>query len=271
MALVFSVALKAQDTISLKEVDVNARKSELSGIGKKLETIDSAKKQQFIFNSVADVLSMNTPVFIKNYGPGNIATSSFRGGNATQTAILWNGFNIQNNLLGQTDLSLLPSFLFDNVSIEYGGSASLWGSGAVGGSIHLNNKPLFDCGLTSRVNLGFGSFNLFNTSVGVEYSKKRFISSTKAFLQNSYNNYKYKDTLDKVNPEKELKHAAYYFAGMMQEFRFILNKKQILSVNGWYNNAQRQSPVYNTFDLSRAVQKDENIRISANWNYLSYV
>ncbi len=63
------------------------------------------------------------------------------------TAILWNGFNIQNAMLGQTDLSLLPAVFFDEVEIEYGGSSAVWGSGAVAGSIHLNNRAGFGRGL----------------------------------------------------------------------------------------------------------------------------
>lgn len=267
LAVLLPLTYVAQDTILLKEVDVSTSKEKLSSLGKKIDFIDSARKQQFIFNSVGDLISQNTPVFIKNYGPGNISTSAFRGGNSSQTAVLWNGLNIQNNLLGQTDFSLLPSVLFDEISVEYGGSAALWGSGAVGGSVHLGNKAKFNRGLTSKVNLGGGSFGLFNTSAGVELSKKKFISVTRGYLQNSYNNYKYKDTLDKINPDKELKHAAYYFAGVMQEFKFMLFNKQLLNINAWYNAGKRQSAHFNPNDISKAEQKDENIRLSADWNY----
>ncbi|MDP1803305.1 MAG: Plug domain-containing protein, partial [Bacteroidota bacterium] len=117
----------AQDTVSLQSVEVIEKKIQLSQIGKKTEQIDSTIKEQFKLNSIADLLSLNTPVFIKNYGPGALATTAFRGGNAAQTAILWNGFNLQNAMLGQSDLSLMPSFLFENIDVEYGGSSSLWG------------------------------------------------------------------------------------------------------------------------------------------------
>jgi iron complex outermembrane receptor protein len=52
-------------------------------------------------NSMAEVLQENTPVFIRNYGSGGLATASFRGSNAYHTPVIWNGINIQNPMNGQ--------------------------------------------------------------------------------------------------------------------------------------------------------------------------
>lgn len=270
--LVFStfafVKTTAQDTVSLRDVEISAKKTELSQIGKKTQTIDSTVKEQFKYSSIADLLSYNSSVFIKNYGPGAIATTSFRGGNASQTAILWNGFNLQNAMLGQSDLSLMPAILFENVGIEYGGSSSLWGGGAIAGSIHLNNKTSFDQGLISSVNLGVGSFGFLNGSASVLVSKKRFVSSTKLYLNGSQNNFKYKDPLDKENQNKRQKNAEYNFKGLMQEFKFLINARQILSVNAWLNTNQRHLPNYPGNSESKIYQKDEAVRLSANWTYV---
>lgn len=260
---------RGQDTVGLKEVGVVTQRTSLSSIGKKTTTIDSTTKQQFVFNSVGDILNLNTPVFIKNYGPGGLSTSAFRGGNASQTAVTWNGFNIQNGMLGQIDFSLLPSVLFDNITIEYGGSSSLWGSGAVGGSIHLNNKPLFDRGLTTIANLSVGSFGLFNASAKVDYSKKKFATSTKAYLQNSLNNYYYTDSSDHADANKRLQHATYAFSGIMQELKCIINQKQTIAANVWFNKGNRQIPTFNATSLSKPEQFDANLKTSVNWNYVS--
>jgi vitamin B12 transporter len=170
-----------QDTVLLKDVEINASKEELSQIGKKREGIDSLIKEQFRFNTVGDLLSYNSPVYIKSYGPGAIATTSFRGGSAEQTAILWNGFNIQNYMLGQADLSLLPSVLFEDIRVEYGGSSSLWGSGAVGGSILLDNKLPFGKGASLTAHIGGNNNGLGNVFLNWANSKKRFVSSSKIY------------------------------------------------------------------------------------------
>lgn len=259
--------LNGQDTVALKEVDVVATKIRISEIGKKTEVIDSTIKQQFKFNSIADVLNFNSTVFIKNYGPGALATTAFRGGNASQTAILWNGFNIQNAMLGQIDLNLLPSILFDNVEIEYGGSSANWGSGAVGGSIHLNNRLSFNKGLSTAVNASSGSFGLFNASTQLNYSKKRFISTTKLYTNSSKNNFAFKDTLDKQNTLKQQQHAAYKFYGLLQELKFLITTKQQLNISAWLTSNTRELPAASINTISKQSQFDESGRITANWSY----
>jgi len=247
-------------------IDVSAKKIFLSQIGKKTDKLDSNIRRQFIFSSLADILSLNSSVFIKNYGPGALSTSSLRGGNASQTAVLWNGFNIQNSMLGQVDFALLPTVLFENISVEYGGSSSLWGTGAVAGSIHLQNNPVFNRGVTSKVNISGGSFGLFNASTSIVFSKKRFFSSTKAYLKNSINNYKYADTLNGDKSLHELKNASYSFKGIMQELKFLLNAKQSLAVNAWYNFGQRQIPSFSFNTSDKAYQIDNNFKATVNWN-----
>jgi iron complex outermembrane receptor protein len=268
-ALCFLIAGKflAQDTLALSQVDVMSRKVTLSSLGKRTDQPDSNVKQQFVFASVADMLSMNSTVFFKNYGPGAIATTALRGGNASQTAVLWNGFNIQNNMLGQVDMSLLPSVLFENVQVEYGGSSSLWGSGAVGGSIQLFNQAKFNKGFSSRVNVGGGSFSTFNASAVAEFSMKRFFSSTKAYIRNSNNNYTYYDTLDKEHPKKELNHAAYGMKGIMQEIKYLISNKQSISASVWYNAANRQIPSFSNPKSDKVYQIDGDLRSTVSWNY----
>ena len=269
LSFIFCKPYFGQDTVLLKKVEVTAKKIALSQIGKKTEEIDSTIKAHFKFNSIADVLSLNTPIFVKNYGPGAVATTAFRGGNASQTAILWNGFNIQHPMLGQSDLALITASLFENISVEYGGSSSLWGSGAVGGSIHLKNSHLFDQGLKTSASIGAGSFGLKNSSASAEYSKRRFISSSKIYNSRSTNNFNYKDTTDKEQPIKQQQNASYNFIGLMQEFKFLINPKQILSINAWINTNQRRLPDYNQSQESKIYQKDAATRITANWSFIT--
>lgn len=266
--LLSGIKTLAQDTVSLKEIDITAEKSRFSAYGKKIQEFDSAQKQQFIFNSVGELISLSSPVFVKNYGPGSLASTAFRGGSASHTGITWNGFNMQNVMLGQTDLSLLPSVLFSDISIEYGGSSALWGSGAVAGSIHLKNQAIFNRGLTTRANAGGGSFGLFNSSAAIEQSKENFFSSTKLYIQNSSNTFLYRDTLDKENPLKEQRHAAYSFRGLMQDLSFLKGPKHVFSFSAWYNEGLREIPVFNSFSVSKPEQKDINLKGTADWKYI---
>ncbi len=258
-----------QDTVPLSSVEIVAKKVSLSQIGKKTLSVDSLTREQFRFNSVGDLLSFNSPVFIKSYGPGAIATTAFRGGNASQTAVLWNGFNLQNAMLGQSDLALMPSILFEDVELEFGGSASLWGSGAVGGSIHLNNSTPFNKGLSASVNASTGSTGTRNGSALLLLSKRRLVSSTKLYEIVSKNSFLYRDTSDRESPLKRQAQAGYNFKGLMQELKFIINSRQIVAMNAWVNGNQRRLPPVNPATPAKMYQYDGALRLTASWNYIT--
>jgi vitamin B12 transporter len=256
---------KAQDTVGLREVVIRSQKTELSSLGKKKEIIDSATLQQYRLRSVAELLSQNSGVFIKSYGPGALATTAFRGGSAEQTAILWNGLNMQNYMLGQTDLSLLPAMLFDQVGIEYGGSSSVWGSGSVGGSVHLDNKAPFNNGLNARVTAGAGSFSKFDLSSRVDYGGKKFASTTKLYYQSSENNFVFGDETHGDGKLRKKTHNSYLFSGLMQQFRIIVGKNQLVTADFWSSSNDREIPNVNPGRESKTYQGDRALRGSVSW------
>src|SRR4051812_12993113 len=92
----------------LKEVIVTSNRLVNFSAGTKVNDIDSLALAQHNSTNLADLLADESPVFIKSYGLGSLATTSFRGGSANHTAILWNGFNINSPMNGQLDLSLVP-------------------------------------------------------------------------------------------------------------------------------------------------------------------
>lgn len=257
----------AQDTVQLHLVEVNAGHNELYRIGKRTETIDSTTKEQFRFQSLAELLGFNSQVSIKSYGPGALASTSMRGGNASQTAVLWNGFNLQNTMLGQGDLALMPSALFENVEVEYGGSSALWGSGAVGGSIHLNNKALFAQGLRSGVSLSGGNIGNNNLGAYIVFSKKKWVTSTKLYSLYSQNKYSFLDTLNGSDQLKKQTHASYSINGLIQEFKCLTGKYSVLQINGWLSTNNREIAGSVFSPQNYGLQNDKAQRVSGNWTF----
>lgn len=250
----------------LQEVSIIQTKQEQLETSKKTISIDSLTLARYTTSSLADLLSNQSTVYIKSYGNGNIATSSMRGGNASHTALLWNGLNIQNPILGQPDLSIVPTLFFNDISLEYGGGSAMWGSGAIGGSIHLQNKTLFNQGFKTKLQMSVGSFGTTKMASAVLLSYKKIISNTKIYYNASENNYTYKDTLDKENPIKQLSHANYIAKGLMQELSFLATANQKVNVRLWYNMMNRNLPSL-TSPNSKKNQEDENIKLNSDWNY----
>lgn len=115
-----------------------------------------------IENSVGtftDFLQKNTTLYFKENGYGMVSSPSFRGTTAQQTSVLWNGIKINSALLGQTDFNSTAFKSYDDIVVKPGGGSVLYGSGAIGGSIHLNNQLYFDRSLENEIQLNYGSFN----------------------------------------------------------------------------------------------------------------
>jgi len=139
----FALALPVyaqKDSIALDPVIVKGFVPQKFMSGLKIQRIDSASIAQLRYQNIGDILSAYTPIAFKNYGPGQLSTASFRGTSANHTAVLWNGLNINAPTLGQTDFSTIPVAGFDQLSVQYGSSASIVGSDAVGGSILLDSR-----------------------------------------------------------------------------------------------------------------------------------
>ena len=262
----FNVNAQTNDTSTLfiKEIVIIDSKEKIIQSSKKVYHFDSTILVMNSTNSLSELLSNQSSLHIKTYGNGNIATSSLRGGNANHTAILWNGLSIQNPMLGQTDLSLIQTSAFDDVLIEHGGGSAAWGSGAIGGSIHLQNKNKLNEGLKTKVQLNYGSFESKKLNSALFYSNSKFSTHTRLYFNNSKNNYTYLDTTNKETPLQEVKHADVLTKGFMQEFSFLVNSKNTLNVRLWYNNTERNIPNF-TQQISKKYQLDQSLRFNADW------
>ena len=172
IALAFAISTTAfaqRDTIMLEPVTVVGFAPERFMAGLKIQRLDSATLRQFRFQSIGDLLAFNTPLAFKNYGPGRLNTVSFRGTSAQHTAVLWNGLNINQPNLGQTDFSTLPVAGFERLSVQYGASASAVGTDAVGGSILLESSGIQPTGIRLLVGRRQASFGNQQTQAGASY------------------------------------------------------------------------------------------------------
>lgn len=262
--------LKAQTTdtasLHLKEVQILDFKEQAIQSSKKIMKIDSSILKIYSNNSLAELLSNQSSLHIKTYGNGNIATSSLRGGNANHTAVLWNGLSIQNPMLGQTDLSLIQTNIFDDLSIEHGGGSAAWGSGAVGGSIHLKNTAKFNEGLKTKIQSSYGSFENKKLNSSILYSLNRVSSHTRFYFNRSANNYAYTDSSTRENRIQKTNHSDYQNKGFMQEVSFLLNPKNTLQARLWYNKTERNIPNF-TNQISKKNQLDQSVRFNVDWEF----
>ena len=258
-----SVTAQVLDTVNLKIVSVSPRYKSVASKQDWRKT-DSLLLELFRSSSLSDLLQFENNVFIKSYGPGGIATSAVRGGSAAQTAVLWNGFNIKNPMLGESDLSLLPVFFMDDVSLQLGGSSSLWGNSSVSGTVHLQNHSLFNSGNQISFFSSLGSFHNLSNGVKVSFSKQNRFSSTRFFHKSALNNFPFLHTENGIEVFQQ--NNAQTQSGVLQELGWRIKENQFLVVRFWAQQSNREIPHSAFQQLSYANQKDGIIRSTLEWS-----
>tara|TARA_R110002074_G_scaffold7241_6_gene31351 strand:+ start:412 stop:2256 length:1845 start_codon:yes stop_codon:yes gene_type:complete len=175
-------------------------------------------------SSLTDLLRYNSNIYFKENGYGMVSSASFRGTNAQQTAVVWNGININSQLTGQTDFNTLIPGNYGDVVVRSGGGSVQYGSGAVGGAILLNDSFRFNDGWKNSLQSSYGSFNTsklaFNTSLGKEKTSLQIGINHIA----SDNDYKYLGT------DLRNENGAYDHLNINANVGFILSDQQILKV-----------------------------------------
>ena len=250
-------------TLQFQTVEINAPRQKSFKTGTKNTNFSTFQKLANTTQDLATALTLNTPIFIKNYGPGRLATTSIRGASAAQTAVIWNGFNLNSPMLGQTDFSLIPTFFMDEIGVQYGSNSTAWGSGAIGGSIILANKNQFDQGWQGEWSSSSASFDNFFNGIGLGYSTARFSNTTKVFYQSGQNDFPIFNAQTDRLPHSEMNKW-----GVLQKNGFKIKENQQLDLNVWYQTTERNLPPNLVQRRSVVEQADESLRTTLNWKYI---
>ena len=259
-----------EDTILIKEVVIN-RKTISASAGFKVTCLDSSLLTDYNHKTLADLLSENSSLFVKSYGSGGLATPSFRGTGPGHTQISWNNINLNNPMLGQFDMSLVPAGFADDVKISYGGGSMDINNGGIGGIINIETKPDWDNENVLFINPGFGSFGKYSGLARVRTGNARFQSVTKAFLSSAQNNFLYLNNIRSREPVFERReNSQVNQKGFIQELYFK-GKRNIVSTRLWYQSASRNLPVpLSMLSMDQGEsQDDRSLRVLVSYESLN--
>lgn len=263
-------AVQAQtDTTArhLPVVDIASKRVLAEHGAQRVIVFDSAALQKMAHAQLGDLLALESGVFIKSYGLGSSATSAIRGGSAGHTLLLWNGLPIGNPMLGQSDLSLIPLGGFDRASVTFGGNAALWGSGALGGVISLQNKADFRPVGQLEYAATFGGFEQKHHVLNVKKTWKNLSFAAQGFAQSGQNDFPYRIRPDL--PPKVQTHARLEQRGLQGQAYWRPATRHVVALHLWQQNARRQIPPLTTQNRSTAGQNDAFARGALHWQYAS--
>ncbi|GAB3635624.1 TonB-dependent receptor plug domain-containing protein [Hymenobacter arcticus] len=175
----------------LAEVRVQAVRPSRFAVGSRQVVLDSLALAQYRGGTLVELLEERTPLYFKNYGPGQLASIALRGTASRHTAVLWQGFNINIPSLGEADFAILPVGAATSIAVQPGPAAALYGSGAIGGVVLLDTETDWQPGLRGSLQADAGSFGLRGGSLAVRGATARVAARTTASWRTAQNDYPY--------------------------------------------------------------------------------
>lgn len=266
LAIVFVLSLlrqlpaqEATPIWELEEVVVSDTRPKRYAEGHKTEVLtDSIIRLNGTF--LTSLLANNSNIYFKENGFGMVSSPSFRGTSASHTAVVWNGININSQLNGQVDFNTISPFNYSEVAIRSGGGSVQYGTGSIGGSIHLNNDLRFEKHFENQFFSGYGSFDTKTMNYTMTTGNEKYSSSFGANYNASDNDYHYLET-DERNVNGEFENLNLNFnAG------YVLSEKQVLRLYHQSYIGDRNLSG-NLVAPGRSRYKDNQYRTQLEWGH----
>ncbi|WP_321372059.1 TonB-dependent receptor domain-containing protein [uncultured Draconibacterium sp.] len=240
----FAQEESVMDTVILEEVSAYGDYVKFQ-TGAKIEQISPKQLSVSQEGGLEQVLMRYTPIYIRT-DAGGLSTIHIRGTAADHTSVMFGGINVNSLTLGHSNLSNITTFLFDKLDLQYGSSAALNGSGAVGGAIYLGQRNSWTNGLRADAKITYGSFGerMYGTKVYVGNGKWESVTKLLSYstdndfkFQNPYHNHQ----ISNPGPVEDTQHgAAIDNKGIMQQFNYLFGANEYLKSMFWYEDSWHQ-------------------------------
>lgn len=246
--LLCQMVLAQNDSITkLKEVIISDPYLHLANKSQSIQILnDSVIKSSP--SSLSNLLNYNSQLYFKEYGRGMLSTVSFRGTTASQTAVVWNGININSQFNGSTDFNTIMASDFSSVSVKAGGDSVAYGSGAIGGSVHLTTELPFENKIDNQLRLDYGSFNTIGVNYKLAASTKEWSTQLGISQNSSQNDYPYIDQYNRDGQQRKNENGQYATRSLFANIAYKISPSGLLAFYSQSSNTDRNISLINESD-----------------------
>ncbi|MDN3672202.1 TonB-dependent receptor [Flavobacterium branchiarum] len=209
--------------------------------------------------SLTSLLNYNTVIYFKENGLGMTSAPSFRGTTGAQTAVIWNGININSQFLGQADFNTIGTRDFNSIAVKAGGGSILYGSGAIGGSIHLNNDLTFKNNFSNHLFFSAGSYDTYSLNYRTAISSKKYSLQVSFSRNSSENDFKYPGNSNQKNLNGE-----YYNTSLNTTFGYKIDSRNTLKLYSQFYDSERHFSLTSP-NATKTKYNDFNTRNLLEW------
>ncbi|MFV0554454.1 MAG: TonB-dependent receptor [Mangrovibacterium sp.] len=234
------------DTIQIEEVQTIAPYRKFQA-GAKIVSVPKEQLEISQTESLDKLLSRFSPIYIKS-DAGGLSSIRLRGTAPDHTSVNFGGINVNSLTLGSTNASNIPMYLFDGIDLQYGSSAAINGSGAIGGAVYLGLNNRWTDGTKANARISQGSFGeqLYGTKIFLGNGKLE--SVTRAYYYSVANDFPF--TYE--DKEYNQKNASLEHYGLLQEINYKFHEQ------AWWKTAVWLQSNYHENAMSMASHQAEN-------------
>jgi vitamin B12 transporter len=245
------------DTVLLSQITIYGIPEEKFLAGSTYQTLDTTILKNRASQHLGEILSIDCPIYFRNYGNGMSSGINLRGTSPSHTAVLWNGLNVNSFSLGQADFSIFPVTAADEVSVHSGGGSARFGSGAMGGAVLLNSK--FGNDPPINATLEVGSFGKYFGSIQGAWRVKKMSFVSRLYHLQCDNDFK------KLSNGQRQQHAAFQQDGFLQDIKFQIDQAKQIELHYWYHKSDREIQQNSNGVNANDQQQDENHRLCVQY------
>lgn len=249
------------DVFALREVVVSDRQLREYSTTQPLLTLnDSVIAKNG--SALVSLLNYNSTIYFKENGLGMVASPSFRGTTAQHTAVVWNGLNINSQFNGQTDFNAVSPMNFNAVIVRPGGGSVLYGSSAIGGSVHLDNTLRFGKHFTNEFLGSYGSFSTVGANYRIAAGSNRWAVQAGLSRQQSSNDFEYPST------NRRNENGQYYNTSGQVSAGYKIDEDNMVHLHSVVFDGDRYFSLISPTD-TRTKYHDFNTRTMLEWQNVS--
>ncbi|NBB88811.1 MAG: TonB-dependent receptor [Bacteroidetes bacterium] len=215
-------------------------------------------------STLAELLSAQTTSIIRDRGNNNLATMSVRGGSSQQTQVLWNGANINNGMLGLSDLSTISPLMIEHIELQPVQNDESYQP--IGGALELSNTQIDSQDILLGILAGQFGFQQYNMSIANRWSTNTEIRLKGLYGANQQDFPYLEEHASVLLPERQPHAEQRQLSGMI-EWVQKLSQKNTLEWRSWIHAMERKLPPSLQQRRSTAVQSDSFQRHQVIWRY----
>ena len=213
-------------------------------------------------SSLTSLLNYTTAIYFKENGLGMVSSPSFRGTTSQQTVVVWNGININSQLLGQTDFNTVSTRGYNSTDDKAGGGSVVYGSGAIGGTIHLNNDLKFTNTFKNNFEIYYGDFNTLSAIYGLTAATNKWSANASFSRNSSDNDFKF------IGKEARNTNGQYYNNSLSTALGYKINAQNSIKLYSQIYDGERHFSLTSLYAI-KTKYEDYNTRNLLTWT--SYI